>query len=104
MRANCSDQPLLWSVDIIHQKIITTGLAISNKALATAGWQLMGLHPKLDRVARADFLETWKGDPIVPGSANSRVGWQGRNQARLAKENTHSRGAIMRAAAAVADR
>src|SRR5438876_859133 len=73
MRANRANEPLLWAVDVIHQEIITAGLPISDQALATARRQLMHFHPELHRVARSDFLETWKGDPIVPGSANSRV-------------------------------
>src|SRR6266446_6354090 len=101
MRANRANEPLLWPIDVIHQEIITTGLTISDKALATAGRQLMGLHPKLHRVARADFLESWKGDPIRARRANSRVGRQGWNQARLAQENTHSRCAVMAVAAPV---
>src|SRR3989442_13647337 len=88
MRPDRSDQTLLWPVDIIHQKIIARALTISNQALATAGRQLVRFYPEFHGVARADFLESGKGDPIRARRANSRIGRQGGNQPRLAQKNT----------------
>src|SRR5258706_43025 len=103
MWPNGPDQSLLRPVDIIHQEIITGALTVPNQTLATASGQLMHLHPEFHRIARADFLEAWKRDPIRACRANSRAGRQGWNQARLAQQHTDGGRAVMIVAGAVGD-